>query len=93
MILSPSAFSMMAMLWIDLDESLLVHVYAGKLEVKPAAEELLVAWPIQKVSSRGPVDRCIADATFEQGLRLAFVFITQHDISGWAGIKKARRFS
>ena len=34
------------MLWIDLDESLLVHVYAGKLEVKPAAEELLVVWPI-----------------------------------------------
>jgi len=34
------------MLWIDLDESLLVHVYVGKLEVKPAAEESLVAWLI-----------------------------------------------
>ena len=33
------------------------------------------------------MDRCIADASFEQGFRLAFVFITQHDISGRAGIK------
>ena len=80
----------MGLFGVDLNQSLFVDVYSGKLEVKPAAEELLVARAVLEIGTGCPMDGDVADAPLEQSLRLDFVFITQHDIAGRAGIKNKR---
>ena len=74
-------------LGIDLDQSLFVDVDAGKFEVKPAAEELLVARAVLEIGTGCPVDGGVPYTPLEQRLRLAFVFFIQQNIRGGAGIK------
>ena len=53
------------MFGVDLNQSLFVDVYSGKLEVKPAAEELLVARAVLEIGTGCPMDGGVADARLE----------------------------